>query len=288
MVTYMQTGLNNITQILSIIQKVIMTFNDASEKPEERCGSGFWISTDKNPLLFVTNKHNIEPKIKDSNYDLWSLKKLQIKCRAFDEKSQRPDEQTSIIDCTSWKRIYESDNNAPDVAILIPIFPIKATTITNGKITPLTSSSLADKHWFNSLGKIADHAYFIGFPDIIWKNAKYEYPISRNCHISSDPYIDFTEETYNNNVSGIKTKQTCLVAGLSFGGSSGSPIFTYEVGFNDPTGTLNYSGRYLEPKLIGIMSGHWFDKSSSTPHHKGISYFTKSSAILDLIKKHDL
>ncbi|MFX9181044.1 hypothetical protein ABTN76_20040, partial [Acinetobacter baumannii] len=80
---------------------------------------------------------------------------------------------------------------------------------------------------------------------------------------------------------------TCLVTGLSFGGSSGSPVFTYEVGFNCPEG-IKYSGRYVEPKLIGIMSGHWFDKIPEKFNHKGISYFTKATSILSLIADYGL
>lgn len=38
------------------------------------------------------------------------------------------------------------------------------------------------------------------------------------------------------------------------------------------------------------MSGHWFDTSKEKflNHHKGISYFTKSTAILGLITLYDL
>jgi hypothetical protein len=282
----MQTGINNITQLLSIIDKLVMTFSDACNPPKICSGSGFWISTAKNPLLFVTNKHNLIPRIKDpAKYGAWNLTKLEIKCRAWDEKLQRPDNQTSVIDCKDWIRVFNSDPNSPDVAILIPNHPITATTRTSGTITPIPSNSLAGNNWFESLGKVTDHAYFIGFPDIIGKDAHYEYPISRNCHISSDPFIDFTEETKNGADYGVKTKNTSLVTGLSFGGSSGSPIFTYEVGLNIPKNmNIHYSGRYVEPKLIGIMSGHWFDKDKFlNDEHKGLSYFTKSTAILDLI-----
>ncbi len=37
-------------------------------------------------------------------------------------------------------------------------------------------------------------------------------------------------------------------------------------------------------KLIGIMSGHVWDQPSDEEVHSGISYFTKSTAILDLIE----
>jgi hypothetical protein len=42
---------------------------------------------------------------------------------------------------------------------------------------------------------------------------------------------------------------------------------------------------YAPSKLIGIMSGHmWNEKNDKDPYeHSGLSYFTRSISILDLI-----
>ena len=58
----------------------------------------------------------------------------------------------------------------------------------------------------------------------------------------------------------INTTETCLVNDLSFEGSSGSPVLTYPKGIKTGNGLIG--GNYIEPRLIGIMSGHWDDKLS--------------------------
>jgi hypothetical protein len=71
-------------------------------------------------------------------------------------------------------------------------------------------------------------------------------------------------------------------------------VFTFERGIK--TGEGLDGGRYTEPQLIGIMSGHWNEgepgpsgnNMASKKSHSGLSYFTKSSAILDLIEKNKL
>jgi hypothetical protein len=42
---------------------------------------------------------------------------------------------------------------------------------------------------------------------------------------------------------------------------------------------------YVKPKVLGIMSGHWWDEEPPEGmfYHSGLSYFTRSTAILELI-----
>ena len=283
----MYAGINEMNKFLSITQKIIITFIDASKNNQTFIGTGFWIKTNKEKLAFVTNKHNLIPKIKSSKYESWELKKLELRLRLHDNESKQPYNYTTI-DCTEWKSIYNEPLDSPDILILLAPIPFKVNSIFSGKpeLGYIPQEFLADVKYFENILQFTDHAYFIGFSDLNWNSSKYEYPISRNCNISSYPLIDFTEETKHNDIYDIKTKETCLVNGLSFGGSSGSPVLTYERGIKVGTGLTG--GNYVEPKLIGIMSGHWDDKLSEDSFlkqktHKGLSYFTKSTTILNLL-----
>jgi len=42
---------------------------------------------------------------------------------------------------------------------------------------------------------------------------------------------------------------------------------------------------YAPPTILGIMSGHWWDvaKEPEMFRHSGLSYFTRSTSILELV-----
>lgn len=82
-----------------------------------------------------------------------------------------------------------------------------------------------------------------------------------------------------------------IVSGLSFQGSSGSPVFLHLSGIKiQSSNGISVTGAtdtLRVQKIIGIMSGHWREQSD-TPSmfkHSGLSYYTRSTAILDLLKQ---
>jgi hypothetical protein len=75
-----------------------------------------------------------------------------------------------------------------------------------------------------------------------------------------------------------------LVSGLSFSGSSGSPVFNHPKGSSPGGNVVDRS--YVPSKIIGIMSGHFWENPDDPPEmfrHSGLSYLTQSTAILALI-----
>ena len=70
-----------------------------------------------------------------------------------------------------------------------------------------------------------------------------------------------------------------LFRSLSFSGSSGSPVISHEKGIPGISG-------YVEPKILGIMSGHWWDEEpeSGMFFHSGLSYFTRVTSIRELVE----
>ncbi|MHB1693546.1 MAG: hypothetical protein ACYCUW_06660 [bacterium] len=292
----MEFGINNMNFMLSAIQKIRITFLDASKDLKPASGTGFWVMTEKKRMIFVTNKHNLEQNIYNNdkeNYDLWKLKKIEIDFRFHNNENNQPYTNLIPIDCTEWERIYDDSNNGPDVAILFTE-PLMVPKPDFG-VPVLQSASqymLANLNYLNNELQIGDSAYFIGFPGLNLNDGEFKFPIIRHCGISSYPLIDFTDEVKRGNKLGIPTKETCLVNGLSISGSSGSPIFSYQKGIKAGPG-IETAMLYREPRLIGIMSGRWDDKTppisiSHFKDHTGLSYFTKSTAILNLINRYDL
>lgn len=80
-----------------------------------------------------------------------------------------------------------------------------------------------------------------------------------------------------------------MAAGLSFEGSSGSPVIFLEKGM--PGYTVD-NREYIAPRIIGVMSGHITfgkepPKSDLLTPHSGLSYFTKSTTILEILSKNN-
>ncbi len=126
-----------------------------------------------------------------------------------------------------------------------------------------------------------DAASFIGFPKPDgqpWWDTRANEPIARMMSIASLPRQAFV----NTNLGLTGEEDVVLANGLSFGGSSGSPVILHSKGIK-LSGPLT-GGDYVPAKLIGIMSGHRMDGSKVPPMlaHTGISYFTRSTSVLEL------
>src|SRR5699024_3366260 len=95
-------------------------------------------------------------------------------------------------------------------------------------------------------------------------------PIIRSGHIASDPEFNYSWDMNNRG-------QCVAYEGFSYEGSSGSPIFAPPRGLqNLPNSRLGY--------LIGINAEHIPEQFG----HSAISYFYKSTVILDIIEKNNL
>ena len=131
-------------------------------------------------------------------------------------------------------------------------------------------SLLANESKLNNDICVCDFVAFPGYPN--WYDRLNNLPILRTGSIASDPRFDYS---VSSNFMG-----NCIAyEAFSFGGSSGSPVFAIQKGFKVGSGLTAYDGFYREILLIGINAGHFPDPEG----HSGISYFYKSSAIIELI-----
>ncbi len=153
---------------------------------------------------------------------------------------------------------------------------------------------MADKKWTNENVQMMDECFFIGFPGVkndagetvLLYNEWTQFPIARQAIIASDPFYRHKD---------IKTQGTMLVSGLSFHGSSGSPVIVPFLGLppgsaslprlsRDERSTRLSSARPVKPRIIGIMTGAFFANQKAFTH-AGLSYFTHSAYILKMIER---
>lgn len=240
-------------------------------------GTGFWINIDEDTTALVTNAHNIDARYKLGSDTKYKLDKVEVELRVIkDGKLQNEAEFHEI----EFEHIIQ--HNSADVGILInPSYVENKETLYPNHIT---KEEIATKEDFESSIGVCDAANFIGFATYIQNGTHYKLwdttsnlPIIRPASIASIPHLNFKNQA-------IPTSDVCLVSGLSFSGSSGSPVFSRQKDavFNYETQRLH--GGIAKAKLIGIMSGHIWDEPREEEVHSGISYFTKSTAIHELIE----
>lgn len=164
--------------------------------------------------------------------------------------------------------IFSSNEN--DIAIFKNVQSKLKPNGTNYSIDyPIPLKMLATEEKIVSQLQISDFVGYPGFPE--WYDKKSNRPIMRLGTIASDPRYNYSN---NKEIQG-----DCIAyEAFSFGGSSGSPVFALQRGILK--GSVTTSGA-RELLLIGVNAGHL--ETGDRMHHSGISYFYKSSKIIELI-----
>lgn len=248
--------------------------------PKTIHGTGFWIRNNENALTLVTNRHNLDPSLKDMRMKGYRIGKIEILAREYIDGLYTSKTAFFQVDLLDLKGVV---HEAADVAILTsPRFRQNASVQGNFRFEPLSFSEVAEEAFFDNIAWF-DNVAFLGYPNT-WYNTARMSPIGRLAHIASDPRYGFENHR-------IKTSNILLVAGLSFNGSSGSPVFLLQKGLKIETGPgIQVNSPFVPSRLIGIMSGHYNIESTSSTQdglelHSGLSYFTKSSSILELLEE---
>lgn len=267
-------------KIFLAINRIRMLFADGTGHTRNPYGTGFWINVEEDVTALVTNAHNIDARYKLGADTKYEFKKIEIELRNINETGKLQNE-TEFHEI-EFEHIIQ--HNSADVGILIN--PSYASS--KEKLFPnhIAKEEIATHEDFESSIGVCDAANFIGFATYVQNGKSYNLwdttsnlPIIRPANIASIPHLDFKNQA-------IHTSDVCLVSGLSFSGSSGSPAFSRQKDavFNYETQCLH--GGIAKAKLIGIMSGHIWDEPREEEIHSGISYFTKSTAIHELIESY--
>ncbi|MDP1774695.1 MAG: hypothetical protein Q8L15_20705 [Methylobacter sp.] len=208
---------------------------------------------------------------KPGEYSGFELISVEIQVFLADLSSQEamPKTRSLAFLPASNNSVVFSVDYKNDVGVIIN--PQVATLETQGFRSDhfVGHEMIADNSWIDTKLTVCDFVAFPGFPP--WHDKAEQRPIFRTGTISSDPRSNYS-------YSGQTEGQKIAYEAFSFGGSSGSPVFALQKGL-EPGAGIKFNG-YRECKLIGVNAGHL---NHENIQHSGISYFFKSSVILELI-----
>lgn len=266
-------------QLVLTTTRISSTFLESIGNPQNGFGTGFWVLYNGAPIL-ITNRHMVDLKhYYPLQYPNHELKKLSVWLWTKERNTTMDFPSEFVADLNTTKIIK---HDTADVAIICGF-----SYIINGKEPEIktidANTQLATQQFFLEKLNPSDRCSFTGYPSNIGGNSFWDeetgLPIVRGAEISSYPPQDFVH-------SSIKSSHARLVTGLSFGGSSGSPIANLgtQISTNGP---LVITGA-VEPRVIGIMAGHWWSDNGAPDFikkHTGLSYFVASTAIFELLEK---
>ena len=191
----------------------------------------------------------------------------------------RPTPQTRFFRIENLSDALHCSPSADCAVLVDPVMAGRDVNVfPNGTIVK-TNDLVTSQAFNDGLVQPMESAIFLGFPGTSgqhWWDDVWKMPVARQCVLASVPSIPFTNQH-------VPTKDTILVSGLSFSGSSGSPVFLPPRGLA-PGGAID-DPDWRPGRLIGLMSGHFWE-SDATPdmfRHSGLSYLTRSSAIFELL-----
>jgi hypothetical protein len=257
------------------VARVRTTFgDDLGSPPKQVVGTGFYLLTgDPQRTVFVTNKHNVDPRLSKVLGENWRTKKVELELRKIDGTNP-----TVIGEAVQWCEVSDLEqalfaddaDDAPDCAVIAdPTFVARPPDYRTA--TVLDESHLATEAELEEAFAIGDPVSFVGFPGWNgdeWWDTSWNFPISRPAWIASWPGTAFSNKA-------VKTADTLLLSGLSFSGSSGSPVVARATSRD----TI---------RVVGVMSGHYWEKDSdsrSLLRHSGLSYLTRSTSIRALVER---
>lgn len=218
----------------------------------------------KTPWI-VTNRHVV-----DIDYRQLTPKYKDFRLVGLSITGRRSDDSIYTFNLHPDAEIYHHTDIENDVVMIQPRIWFDTD-----------EESLVSLHWHFGLEHLADEKVFsesvcpfdlvcyTGFPDQYDKLGN--RPILRSGHIASDPQFDYSWDQ-------LPHGRCVAYEGFSSSGASGSPIFAPPRGMN---GIPNSRHGYL----IGVNAGH---VPTQPQGHSGISYFYKSTVILDIIEQNEL
>lgn len=264
-------GLNN--NFLYSALQIEVIFSDEIGNKKSRLGTAFFVNNKKEEICLLTNRHMVDFPYKSAEKERDDLEKYSISKILLTGKRKHAQQELAPIEeqifsiIPNQKIIFPSDYDN-DVASFNNVQVDKIENMETISDFFIPYKFLATESDINTKLSVCDFVAFPGFPE--YHDQKGKRPIFRTGTISSDPRVSYS---YRDNVSG-----DCIAyEAFSIGGSSGSPVFAMQKGL---IGYVTTPGS-REVMLIGINAGHI--NLSETKSHSGMSYFYKSSIILDLI-----
>lgn len=247
-------------QFLYSAYKVVATFADDVGTTKSVQGTAFVVGVGSDGFALVTNRHVLDLSYKEisGKYKRFQLRRVLVTGRRDNDSIYR-----FALDPTA--KISVPEDPLDDVAVII-----------NPRCEAVENMASLQIFYHFALEDLADDAYvkaltpfdvvaFAGFPDEHDKLS--ERPLVRGGRIASDPRFEFS-------LNGQAAGHCIAYEVFSHGGASGSPVYAPAKGWVGKEGSRN-------GKLVGINAGHL---RAELGQHTGISYFYRSSVILDVLQ----
>ena len=236
-------------------------------------GTGFFVNTETCGICFVTNRHVIlAMEQQGQQKELGKLQRIIVRGKSND--GEPPSYSGDFVfEAHEWNVAYPN-NDDDDIAVL---YGIRGRQ--EGRPVSINGEMLATESYFedeSNLG-VYDYVAVPGFHP--GYDPTTNRPLFRGGNISSDPRyghsvsIDGGSYKYYKNLVVYET--------FAYPGSSGSPVFALQKGIRPGDG-ISFAA-YRPAKLIGIQSMTRYAGTADTRVHSGLSYFVKSSAIIEIL-----
>ena len=262
----MMHGLNN---SFLYTAKHIITYWDTPAGIIESAGTGFFIQKDTD-LYLITNRHVAELTYSHPEYAGATLR--EFNCEGYEHMTEdKLPAQLGRLKIENANDFVFHPNYYNDIACLKNPKVNVSHSSSKAISLPLNYSDLATKEKLDNKLLVCDTIAYPGFPK--WYDKKNNTPIFRMGTIASDPRFGYSCNDSD------PDRDLVAYEGFSSGGASGSPVFAIQKGFKLQLNNTVYDSFYREVMLVGINAGHF----PSTEGHSGISYFYKSSAIIETI-----
>lgn len=260
-------GLDN--RYLYAAYQLTCTFIDGTGEQVICTGTGFFVRTNNQDIVLVTNRHVLDPAFVDAKCAGWTLRELRVSGKTNDSTSGLPEINRECI--VTGRALKYSKVPQNDIVCLVNPSVTTIDGFPNMDVEYWISQDLvATRADFESKFSVCDFVAFPGFPE--WYDKRQNRPILRTGTISSDPRYDYSDS--------LDYMGECVAyEAFSYDGSSGSPVFAVQKG-PKPGAGISFPG-FRELKLIGINAGHL---PAGEGTHSGISFLYKACAILEIIE----
>ncbi len=239
--------------------RVSVYFNEYGNE-KSASGTAFFLRTSAGKLYLISNRHVFDASYSDPRKKDWILSK--IVAAGYCDENLLPFDFSFIPPQILFPKNENEDVAAVDLSNVI------VDGALPGSVVPIEESYLAAEADFSEV----DISDIVAFP--VYHGASNQ-PVMRTGWVASDPSQNFIGHGLSGDARRI------AIEGFSWGGYSGSPVFTLDRGLQSGAG-ITYGGGFRGSKMIGVNAGH-IKVADGSGAHAGLSYLIKSSVLIELL-----
>lgn len=219
-------------------------------------------------VALVTNRHLVDLDFSDLDFSRSDAKYKDFALSGIEVTGRHPDDSIYQFAIDTQCQPCFSANIDEDVAVFLRprCYPIRNMD-SNNLYYHFGQEDIADEDYFSNELRAFDEVAFTGFPE--YYDVLSERPIIRSGRIASDP-------KHNYPINGRAAGRCIAYEAFSHEGASGSPVYA-------PAKGLSSIPTSRDGRLVGINAGHI---KTNHGQHSGLSYFYRSSVILEIIRDH--